>query len=52
MKTIMLSLIGTREQVAYAATNRTLRELFDPEEAVVKFMRQMEMPIKPNKDSA
>lgn len=43
VKTIMLSLIGTREQIAYAATNRTLRALFDPEEVVLKYMRQMEI---------
>jgi Transcriptional regulator len=43
VKTIMLGLLGIREQIAYAMCNKTMREIFDPETAVRKYTRQMEL---------
>jgi len=50
VKTIMLALVGIREQVAYASTNRILQNLFSPEATVKKYTRQMELVMKPPKE--
>jgi len=51
VKTIMLALVGIREQVAYAATNRILQNLFSPEATVKKYIRQMELVMEPPKEN-
>ncbi|MEA5049960.1 MAG: TetR/AcrR family transcriptional regulator [Oscillospiraceae bacterium] len=44
-RTIVLALLGVREQVAYAMCDKTLRELFDPGAAVPKYIRQMHLML-------
>jgi AcrR family transcriptional regulator len=46
VSSIMLVLRGVREQIAYAMCNRSLREVFDPETAIRKYIRQMELIFK------
>ncbi len=41
--TIMLGILGIREQVAYSMCNQSLRELMKPEDAVRKYIRQMKL---------
>lgn len=45
VKTTTLALLGVREQVAYAMCDDALRELFDPQTAVEKYIRQMELML-------
>ena len=49
-KTILLALLGVREQAAYAMCSKTLCQLLDPQTAVQKYIRQMEWLLKPGGD--
>ena len=44
-KSIMLALRGIVEQIAFTMCDRELRELFEPEVAVKKYVRQVELMI-------
>lgn len=46
VKTIMLGLLGIREQIACAMCDSTMCRLFEPEATVRKYIRQMERIIK------
>jgi AcrR family transcriptional regulator len=45
VKTIMLALRGIQEQVAFAMGDQTLKALFEPENAVKKYIRQIELML-------
>lgn len=45
VKTIMLALRGIQEQVAFALRDQELKQLFEPETTVKKYIRQMEMML-------
>lgn len=46
VKTIMLSLRGLEQQIAFAMRDKELKKLLEPEKAVVKYKRQMELLLK------
>lgn len=45
VKTTVLALLGIREQIAYAMCNKTLRDIFDPQAVVQKYIRQMKLVL-------
>lgn len=51
-RSITLALYGIREQIAFTMCDETLRELFRPEIAVQKYMRQVELLLSAKEDAA